>query len=136
MRGEARGRVGMGGVRADRRIAGLAGALALAGCAAVPPPQTVSSAPAQAPMASAYGKAPELMGETARALIAAFGPPRLDIREETMRKLQFANGRCVLDAYLYPKSKGREPVVTHVDSRSPDGVDVDPRSCAAALKDR
>ena len=51
-----------------------------------------------------------------------------------MRKLQFANGRCILDAYLYAPARGKEPVVTHVDARSPTGTDVDPAACATALQ--
>ncbi|KAK0357616.1 hypothetical protein LTR94_038769 [Friedmanniomyces endolithicus] len=58
-----------------------------------------------------------------------FGEPRLDIRETT-----FANGRCILDAYLYAPARGKEPVVTHVDARSPTGTDVDPAACATALQ--
>ncbi len=85
------------------------------------------------PSAGSYGKAPELIGLTARALTTMFGAPRLDIREQTMRKLQFSNGRCVLDAYLYPQGK-KEPVVAHVDSRLPNGTDTDARACAAALR--
>jgi len=67
-------------------------------------------------------------------ILAIAGTPRLDIRESTMRKLQFSNGRCVLDAYLYPPPQGREPVVTHVDARNSTGTDMDPASCAASLR--
>nr|WP_244917209.1 hypothetical protein [Sphingobium xenophagum] len=76
------------------------------------------------------------MGADARALTQMFGTPRLDIREATVRKLQFANGRCVLDTYLYAPARGKEPVVTHVDARSPAGTDVDPSACATALRAR
>ena len=44
--------------------------------------------------------------------------------------------RCVLDAYLYSPGKGKEPVVTHVDARTPAGTDVDHASCAATLQQR
>ena len=74
------------------------------------------------------------MGMDARHLVQQFGTPRLDIRESAMRKLQFANGRCVLDAYLYAPAQGREPVVTHVDARTPAGMDIDPAACATALQ--
>lgn len=110
-------------------------ALSLGACATVPPPQ--SAAPGNpGPPASAFTKGGPLLGEDVRQLTRQFGTPRLDIREATMRKLQFANGRCVLDAYLYPPAPGKEPVVTHVDARSPAGVDIDPASCAAALQAR
>lgn len=79
-------------------------------------------------------KSGPLMGMDARHLVQQFGTPRLDIRESTMRKLQFANGRCVLDAYLYAPARGKEPVVTHVDARTPAGADTDPGACASALR--
>lgn len=112
-------------------------ALSLAACGgAVPRVQTgVGTVPA-GPPASAFSRQGPLMGEDARRLTQMFGTPRLDIRESTGRKLQFANGRCVLDAYLYAPARGKEPVVTHVDARSPLGVDVDPAACATALQRR
>ena len=74
-----------------------------------------------------------VIGRTAAALTARFGPPALDIREGSARKLQFESRVCVLDAYLYPPAAGGEPIVTHVDARLPDGRDLDEASCAAAL---
>ncbi|HYZ48507.1 MAG TPA: hypothetical protein VE567_06395 [Sphingomonas sp.] len=73
-----------------------------------------------------------VLGHPARALVALFGAPELDVREDRARKLQFAGPICVLDAYLYPKD-GSEPVVTYVDARQPDGRDIDRASCVAAL---
>lgn len=109
-------------------------ALTLGACTgAVPPPQPIAAVN-PGPPASAFTKAGPLLGEDAKQLIRQFGTPRLDIREDAMRKLQFANGRCVLDAYLYPPAPGKEPVVTHIDARSPVGADVDPASCATALQ--
>lgn len=118
-----------------RSFLALAAALPLAACGGggvVPSPRPASAVlpPASPPRAGS------LAGADARALTQMFGAPRLDIRESTMRKLQFANGRCVLDAYLYPPAKGREPVVTHVDTRNPVGIAVDPNSCVAALQGR
>jgi len=73
----------------------------------------------------------------ATALLNTFGPPRLDVREGDMRKLQFAGEACVLDVFLYPLRPGAEPVATHVDARRPsDGLDVDRASCVAALARR
>jgi hypothetical protein len=117
---------------AMERIAVTAALLTMTACAAVPsapPPATLPPSPA----ASAYGKPAQVMGATAKHLISLFGQPRLDIRERTVRKLQFANGRCVLDAYLYSPAKGKEPVVTYVDSRLPDGRDADAGTCVTAL---
>lgn len=77
-----------------------------------------------------------VLGRDARALMALFGTPDQDVREESARKLQYASGVCVLDAYLYPPGPGREPVVTHVDARLPTGEDIDRASCIAALSRR
>lgn len=75
----------------------------------------------------------EVIGRDARQLIASFGQPRLDIREPTVRKLQFANATCVMDAYLYAPETGKEPIATHVDARSTNGVDTDVPKCAESL---
>lgn len=110
--------------------------LSLAACGGtIVPPAPIARPPA-GPPASAFTRPGPLMGMDARHLIQQFGTPRLDIRESTVRKLQFANGRCVLDAYLYVPAQGKEPVVTHVDARTPAGVDVDPATCAASLQAR
>lgn len=77
-----------------------------------------------------------VMGHDARTLEAEFGKADLDIREGEARKLQFSSSICVLDAYLYPPGKGRDPVVTWVDARLPDGRDMDRASCVAALSRR
>jgi hypothetical protein len=74
------------------------------------------------------------MGRNAASLVALFGQPALDVQEGSARKLQFSGSNCVLDAYLYPPREGAEPVVTHVDARSPDGRDADRTACVAALR--
>ncbi|HWV12233.1 MAG TPA: hypothetical protein VN110_02960 [Sphingobium sp.] len=108
-------------------------ALPLSACGGgIVPPSRVSQSPS-GPPASAFMKSGPLMGMDARHLVQQFGTPRLDIRESSMRKLQFANGRCVLDAYLYTPAHGKEPVVTHVDARTPAGIDMDAGACASAL---
>lgn len=111
--------------------ASLALPLAACGAGTIVPP---SVAPPPGPPASAFMKQGPLLGSDARGLTQMFGQPRLDIREAGVRKLQYGNGRCVLDAYLYAPAKGKEPVVTHVDARTPTGVDVDPATCATALQ--
>jgi hypothetical protein len=114
------------------------GAALLAGCVAptaqapVAPPV---SAPPPTPVYSTHGLE-SVMGRGARALVALFGNPDLDIREGDARKLQFLGPACVLDAYLYPPRGGGDPVVTHVDARLPDGRDMDRSSCVAALSRR
>lgn len=98
----------------------------LSGC--VGPPSR-GGAITSAPMAAQFGPPQPLFGYDAHRLIARFGKPRLDIRDRTVRKLQFMTGGCVLDTYLYITARGREPVVTHIDTRNPDGTDVDPGRC-------
>jgi hypothetical protein len=103
--------------------------LLVSGCATAP--QSPNPQPVAPPVVSTSGLE-RVLGHTVRDLIALFGEPELDIREEQARKLQFAGPICVLDAYLYPKA-GREPVVTYVDARQPDGRDIDRASCVSAL---
>ncbi len=79
--------------------------------------------------------ATDLIGVDARALQRQFGKPRLDIRDPTVRKLQFSNSRCVLDAYLYPPAEKREALTTYVEARSPTGSAVDSNACAKSLRE-
>ena len=74
-----------------------------------------------------------VIGQNARGLVARLGTPVADLTEGTARKLQFASGTCVLDAYLYPKGNA-EPVVTYLDARQSDGSPVDRASCVSALQ--
>ncbi|MFT3967260.1 MAG: hypothetical protein QM690_15395 [Sphingobium sp.] len=92
-------------------------------------PASASFTPATRPGAT------DLIGADARGLQRQFGKPRLDIRDPGARKLQFANERCILDAYLYPPATNGEPVVTYVEARSPAGAAVDSNACAKALRD-
>jgi hypothetical protein len=101
-----------------------------------PPPKKLSTiAPPPLPVRAPAGL-DRVMGRDARSLIQMFGSPVQDVREEGSRKLQFAGGACILDAYLYPPSKGREPVVTYLSARVPDGRDADKASCVNALSQR
>jgi hypothetical protein len=107
--------------------------LLLPGCVGPAAVGTASSPPMRS--AAHYGSAPEgIAGRDARQLIAMFGQPRLDVRERTVRKLQFTNGRCVLDAYLYVTGKKKEPIVTHIDTRLPNGNDTDTGGCIQSLR--
>jgi hypothetical protein len=75
-----------------------------------------------------------VMGKTADQLTRLFGNPQLDISEPPARKLQFASGACILDAYLYPQESGGPQRVTHIDTRRSDGAAVDRVSCVNALR--
>lgn len=110
----------------------------LAGCATAPrtaPPVHVERA-LPVPTTRTLSGLDAVMGRGARALVALFGDPGLDVREGPARKLQFLGPACVLDAYLYPPRGGGDPVVTHVDARQPDGRDIDRASCVEALSRR
>lgn len=107
----------------------LAALLFIAACA--PAPQ-----PVPAPPPPRVTGLDGVMGKDTRALAALFGDPTLDVHEGPARKLQFANGLCVLDLYLYPPAAGGIPVVTYADARRPTGEDFDRASCVAALARR
>jgi hypothetical protein len=78
-----------------------------------------------------------VIGASAAELSRQFGPPRLDVLEGDVRKLQFTGTPCVLDVFLYPPAQGREPVATYVDARrQSDGRDVDRAACVAGLRKR
>lgn len=79
----------------------------------------------------------DVIGASQAQLTRLFGPPRLDVWEGDARKLQFTGTACLLDIYLYPTSRSREPLATWVDARrGSDGQDVDRAACVAALKQR
>ena len=117
-------------------------AVILAGCGATtsPAPQSASSVvPAsivRVPSASGLTGLDRVIGKDARSLVSLFGNADQDVFEADARKLQFGGGTCILDAYLYPPSRGKEPIVTYVDARAPDGKDVDRAACVAALSKR
>ncbi len=112
----------------------MIGLALLGGCAARPAPLP-RALPVTPPVLSVSGLE-RVLGATAAGLVALFGPPELDIREDQAVKLQFAGPICVLDAYLYRTRARGEPVVTYVDARQPDGRDIDRASCVAALAAR
>ena len=123
-------------IKSSQRRFGSLPLLLLAGaCAATPAakPPPAASVSVRSPTISGQEG---VIGRDARTLLAQFGEPDLDIREGNARKLQFAGPACILDAYLYPRAGGGEPIVTHIDARLPDGRDIDRASCIAALTRR
>ncbi|HWJ38934.1 MAG TPA: hypothetical protein VNR86_09280 [Sphingomicrobium sp.] len=113
-----------------RRLFALAPALLLAACMRTPREQVAQPAPPPAPTPQVRG---ELSGLTPNELVGHFGKPALQIREGGSLKLQFRGRSCVLDAYLYPQSGGTLRV-THIDTRSPNGADLDQAACISALE--
>ena len=107
----------------------LASTLILAGCATRPEQQPAQQIPQPAPTSP---QARQILGLTPNELVGHFGKPALQIREGNSLKLQFRGRSCVLDAYLYPQSGGYR--VTHVDTRSLSGVDIDQAACIFALE--
>lgn len=95
-----------------RRFTVLATSLLLAACATAPKPAHAPVQPVQAPQLRSA-----IVGLTAAELVQRFGTPALQIREGESLKLQFRNGQCVLDAYLYPTGQAPHRV-THVDART------------------
>jgi len=118
-----------------RVIAGVSALALLSACGGggvAPPPGRAAPVPVPQPGMAALTT---VMGASATALTAQFGRPLLDVTEGSARKLQFGNGTCVLDAYLYPPKSGRgEPVVTFAETRQRDGSPIDQASCAAAIR--
>ncbi|MEZ5709991.1 MAG: hypothetical protein R3E02_11455 [Blastomonas sp.] len=111
-------------------------AIALVACAVPegkPLPPTVSRVQMSSPTIEPKGLE-AVIGQSAERLQQLFGAPRLDIAEADARKLQFANGQCILDAYLYPQGSGGAQIVTYVDARRGDGQPVDRAACVAALR--
>lgn len=103
----------------------------------VPPSRPQAPAPQgfQAPQVLRMPGLESVIEKDAAALGRLFGPPRLDVREGDMRKLQFAGEACVLDVFLYPLRPNGEPVATYLDARrASDGLDVDRAACVAALR--
>jgi len=108
----------------------------LAACASTAATRGVSlPAVSDSPLSSVAGL-DIVMGKTASQLTRLFGDPQLNISEPPARKLQFASGACILDAYLYPPEAGGEQRVTHIDTRRSDGAEVDRVSCVNALRRR
>jgi hypothetical protein len=120
---------------AAARPAAIALLLTLSACVTAPTAVRAPEKGASVPPAMAAGLE-RVIGKDARALEVLLGAADQDVREEGARKLQYASGVCVLDAYLYAKTPGREPVVTWIDARLPNGDDIDRASCIAALSRR
>jgi len=116
-----------------RKIGILSALPLLAACAATGT-ATAPSLPAATSTLTAVQGLDIVMGKTARQLTRLFGTPQADVAESPARKLQFASGACILDAYLYPPQSGGESRVTHIDTRRSDGAEVDRVSCVNALR--
>jgi hypothetical protein len=119
-----------------RSIFILTGALIVSACAATPRAAKIATPVLVSPPLVTPTGLDRVMGRNAATLVSLFGNADQDVREENSRKLQFSSGICILDAYLYTPAKGKEPVVSYVDARQPDGGTIDKASCVAALTRR
>ena len=108
--------------------------LLVAACAPVPKAQPIVVAPPPPPIRTTGLE--RVIGQDARGLVALFGRADQDVWEANARKLQFGSAICIMDTSLYPPAKGKEPLVTYVDARQPDGQPIDRASCVAALTRR
>ena len=110
----------------------LLSTLLLAACATAPRPSAPEVAEVvETPTTARSG----LVGLTTAELVGHFGNPALQVREGTSLKLQFRARSCVLDAYLYPAQGGGGVLrVTHIDTRTPSGADMDQAACISALE--
>ncbi|WP_408589561.1 hypothetical protein [Novosphingobium sp.] len=99
----------------------------------VPPPRQAPGLRVTQPLPVPPGLE-AVVGADADQLTRLFGPARIDVREADARKLQWSGAACILDAYLYPGSRGARAVATFVDARRGDGRDVDKAACVAALR--
>ena len=114
----------------------LLAALTISACATTPRAAKGASPVQVSPPLVAPTGLDRVIGRNAGSLISLFGNADQDVREENSRKLQFSSGICILDAYLYTPAKGKEPLVSYVDARQPDGGTIDKASCVAALTRR
>jgi hypothetical protein len=76
----------------------------------------------------------QVIGASQSQIVGQFGQPRLDVWEGDARKLQFAGTACILDIYLYPTTRSRDPLATYAEARRSDGRDVDKAACVNALR--
>ena len=105
--------------------------LAIAACARVPEPEVPSAPIVQQPQQPR--ESGPLIGLTANDLVTRLGKPALQIREGNSFKIQYRGSRCVLDAFLYPSS-GAQHRVTHVEARTPAGIDTHQADCIRSLE--
>ena len=106
--------------------------LILFAAACAPRPQA-ASVPAVVTPTAPPSQLGGLYGLNVQELAGRFGKPALQIHEGTSVKLQFRGSRCVLDAYLYPSRDGQLRV-TYIDTRLPNGADMNQAACISALQ--
>lgn len=107
---------------------------ASAGSTLRPPVRPAIATPARDPAFRMEPGLEGVIGATQAQIVGQFGAPRLDVWEGDARKLQFTGTACILDVYLYPTSRSRDPLATYAEARRSDGRDVDKAACVRALR--
>jgi hypothetical protein len=62
-------------------------------------------------------------------VVALLGPADFNRVDGPAEILQYRNGRCILDVFLYTKAAGGETRVTHVEARDGNMETVSEESC-------
>jgi hypothetical protein len=99
-----------------------------------PPVRTAVPAPLRDPELRMEQGLEGVIGANRAQLVGQFGQPRLDVWEGDARKLQFTGTPCILDVYLYPIARSRDPLAAFVEARRSDGRDVEKAACVRALR--
>ncbi len=108
-----------------RMLLALATAPMLGACA------TTTTGPVPAAPHTPPAGMERLLGQPPEVALQLLGASTLDRREGPARQLQFA-GACVLDLFYLPVA-GAALRATHAEARLPNGQDVQPGECLAAL---
>lgn len=113
------------------RLAAIALAAALAGCAAAPADETTPAAP---PFAGDLASAADLIGLSAVDVQAALGAPDVQRQDGDARIWQYRADGCVLDVFFYGAADSAE--ARHAETRDLKGAIEDGPDCIDALRDR
>ncbi|RMD88347.1 MAG: hypothetical protein D6807_05985 [Alphaproteobacteria bacterium] len=117
----------------------------LAGCTLLPGGEAVPPQPPPAPLPAPEAEPPPpapvpvpptaalVLGKDAAAVQAILGHPVLVRREDGVQVMQFANGHCVLDVFLYRHESDARFVARHLAARTPAGERLEPADCLALL---
>ncbi|MFQ5348716.1 MAG: hypothetical protein ACE5ED_12925 [Rhodothalassiaceae bacterium] len=122
----------------------------LAGCTLLPAAREVPPAPPPEPVPAPESESPPpapvpvpptaalILEKDATAVQAILGHPALVRREDGVQVMQFADGHCVLDVFLYRRQGDARFVARHLAARTPAGDSLEPADCLALLvpKDR
>ena len=108
--------------------------LAVAGCAATPPPKPVTAVPVALTPVPGLER---ILGKPASVATGLLGAASLDRHDGPGRSLQFVAAGCVLDIYYYPDPVAGQPTARFAEARLQGGKpDATVRCFAAQLAAR